>query len=199
MQRAAQSLNVSRKIMKAHLRHLGISKWPNRKRSTLHKLLRHAPDLQGDPQRHVSILCLPGICCLMSICPLCLLTRSVIHPASCLAMCPSCKATPGVCSGSSGPLPPAVMPGGNAPEPHMAYLFRAQRNALTHSHCEFGATHVAPAAPTKHLHQAHLNQGNQNLGAHAFKGAGSVCRWTPSEGLLESSAARLRTSLRTCM
>ena len=55
--------------MKAHLRHLGISKWPNRKRNTLHKLLRHAPDLQGDPQRHVSILCLPGICCLMSIPP----------------------------------------------------------------------------------------------------------------------------------
>ena len=94
-QRAAQSLNVSPTIMKAHLRFLGVSKWPSRKRSTLHKLLRHAPDLQGHPRRKVSILCLQGICCLTSICPLCLLARSVTCPASCRAMSPSCKAIHG--------------------------------------------------------------------------------------------------------
>lgn len=95
MQRAAQSLNVSPTIMKAHLRYLGVSKWPSRKRSTLHRLLRHAPDLQGHPRRKVSTLRLQGVCCLTSICSLCLLTRSRTRPASCRAMSPSCKAIHG--------------------------------------------------------------------------------------------------------
>ena len=92
MQRAAQSLNVSPTIMKAHLRYLGVSKWPSRKRSTLHRLLRHAPDLQGHPRRKVSIPRLQGVCCLTSVCSLRLLKRSVARPAICCAMSPSCKA-----------------------------------------------------------------------------------------------------------
>ena len=84
MQRAAQSLNVSPTIMKAHLRYLGVSKWPSRKRSTLHRLLRHAPDLQGHPRRKVSIPRLQGVCCLTSVCSLRLLKRSVAAPCNLL-------------------------------------------------------------------------------------------------------------------
>lgn len=53
-QRAAQSLNVRLATLKVHLRVLGVSKWPSRKRSSIRKLLRHCPDLQGTPKQRVS-------------------------------------------------------------------------------------------------------------------------------------------------
>ena len=53
VQRAARSLNVRLATLKVHLRVLGVSKWPSRKRSSIRKLLRHCPDLQGTPKQMV--------------------------------------------------------------------------------------------------------------------------------------------------
>ena len=53
-QRAAQTLNVRLATLKVHLRVLGVSKWPSRKRSSIRKLLRHCPDLQGTPKQMLS-------------------------------------------------------------------------------------------------------------------------------------------------
>ena len=53
VQRAARSLNVRLAALKFHLRVLGVSKWPSRKRSSIRKLLRYCPDLQGTPKQMV--------------------------------------------------------------------------------------------------------------------------------------------------
>ncbi len=53
VQTAAKSLNVRLATLKVHLRVLGVSKWPSRKRSSIRKLLRHCPDLQGRPKQMV--------------------------------------------------------------------------------------------------------------------------------------------------
>ena len=53
VQRAAQALNVRLATLKVHLRVLGVSKWPSRKRNSIRKLLRYCPDLQGRPKQMV--------------------------------------------------------------------------------------------------------------------------------------------------
>ncbi|CAL5224322.1 g6990 [Coccomyxa viridis] len=53
LERAARSLNVRLAALKVHLRVLGVSKWPSRKRSSIRKLLRYCPDLQGTPKQMV--------------------------------------------------------------------------------------------------------------------------------------------------